>query len=120
MTPLVIPVFIAHQGCPHRCIFCDQHSITGKAAGEEHQVTPASVKKEIEGWLAHSEDREKRQVQVAFYGGSFTGLPVVRQEELLEAVKPFIEQGVVQKVRLSTRPDYVNEEISEFLKKHDR
>ncbi len=119
MTPLVIPIFIAHQGCPHRCIFCDQHSITGKAAGEEHQVTPASVKKEIEDWLAHSEDRKKRQVQVAFYGGSFTGLPVARQKELLDAVKPFIEQGTVQKIRLSTRPDYVNEEIAEFLDKHD-
>ncbi len=115
MTPLVIPIFIAHQGCPHLCIFCDQHSITGKAAGKEHQVTPASVKKEIEDWLAHSEDRKKRQVQVAFYGGSFTGLPVARQEELLEAVQPFIEQGTVQKIRLSTRPDYVNEEIAESL-----
>ncbi len=119
MSPLVIPIFIAHQGCPHLCIFCDQHSITGKAAGEEHQVTPASVKKEIEDWLAHSEDRKKRQVQVAFYGGSFTGLPVARQKELLDAVKPFIEQGTVQKIRLSTRPDYVNEEIAEFLDKHD-
>ena len=118
MSPLVIPIFIAHQGCPHRCIFCDQYSITGKTTGEEHQVTPASVKKTIADWLAHSQDRQKRQVQVAFYGGSFTGLPVARQRELLEAVKPFIEQGAVQKVRLSTRPDYVNQESAAFLKKY--
>ena len=115
MTPLVIPIFIAHQGCPHRCIFCDQHSITGKAADEVHGVSPSSVKKTIADWLAHSQDQQKRQVQVAFYGGSFTGLPVARQKELLEAVKPFIDQGVVQKIRLSTRPDYVNQEIAEFL-----
>jgi len=118
MSPLVIPIFIAHQGCPHRCIFCDQYSITGKTTGEEHQVTPASVKKTIADWLAHSQDRQKRQVQVAFYGGSFTGLPVARQRELLEAVKPFIEQGAVQKVRLSTRPDYVNQESASFLKEY--
>lgn len=115
MTPLVIPIFIAHQGCPHRCIFCDQHSITGKAAGEEHRVSPSSVKKTIADWLAHSQDQQKRQVQVAFYGGSFTGLPVARQKELLEAVKPFIDRRDVQKIRLSTRPDYVNQEIAEFL-----
>ena len=115
MSPLVIPIFIAHQGCPHRCIFCDQHSITGKAAGEEHGVSPSSVKETIADWLAHSQDQQKRQVQVAFYGGSFTGLPVARQKELLEAVKPFIDQGVVQKIRLSTRPDYVNQAIAEFL-----
>jgi histone acetyltransferase (RNA polymerase elongator complex component) len=119
MTPLVIPIFIAHQGCPHRCIFCDQHSITGKAAGEEHHVTPGTVKKSIEDWLAHSQDQKNRQVQVAFYGGSFTGLPVARQQELLEAVKPFTEKRLVQKVRLSTRPDYINEEIAGFLKKYD-
>ena len=118
MSPLVIPIFIVHQGCPHRCIFCDQHSITGTAAGEEHRVTPASVKKDIADWLAHSRDRQNRQVQVAFYGGSFTGLPVARQRELLEAVKPFIEQGAVQKVRLSTRPDYVNQESASFLKEY--
>lgn len=119
MSPLVIPIFIAHQGCPHRCIFCDQHSITGKAAGAEQQITPATVKKIIADWLAHSEDRQERQVQVAFYGGSFTGLPIARQKELLGAVQPFIDQGVVQKIRLSTRPDYVSQEIVEFLKEHN-
>jgi histone acetyltransferase (RNA polymerase elongator complex component) len=82
-------------------------------------VTQSSVKKTIEDWLAHSLDKEHRQVQVAFYGGSFTGLPIGRQKELFEAVKPFTDTGLVQEIRLSTRPDYVNKEITEFLKRYN-
>jgi histone acetyltransferase (RNA polymerase elongator complex component) len=118
MTPLVIPVFISHQGCPHRCIFCDQHTITGRTNQKDQPVTPDEVRQTIEKWLTRSGEQANREVQVAFYGGSFTGLPKLYQGELLEAVKPFLADGMVQTVRLSTRPDYVNREIVDFLKNH--
>ena len=118
MSFFVIPIFIAHQGCPHRCIFCDQLTITGHAEQEEEPVSPVTVKKTVEEWLAHSGKKVRKEVQVAFYGGSFTGLPVQRQKELLGAVKPYIDVGRVNTIRISTRPDYIDENIVAILKKH--
>ncbi len=112
--PFIIPFFIVHQGCPHRCVFCNQASITGQADGVG-QVTPSLVTAGISAWLARPRRHPEGAVQVAFYGGSFTGLPLERQAELLEAVAPFIEQGVVDAVRLSTRPDCVDAGIAAFL-----
>ncbi len=69
----------------------------------------------IKEWLARPRN-EAREVQVAFYGGSFTGLDRSRQHELLSAVQPFLEHGEVDTVRLSTRPDYIDSDRAFFLK----
>ncbi len=111
VTPFIIPFFISHQGCPHQCVFCNQHVI----AGPQEWVSAAKVREEIEHCLTWPRD-EKRPVQVAFYGGSFTGLPTERQEELLGAVQPFLVRGLVDSIRLSTRPDYIDEDTVNFLK----
>ncbi len=109
--PLIIPIFIPHEGCPHSCVFCNQRRISGftdkPVAGNDVQAT-------IRSWLARA-GSQKRQVQVAFYGGSFTALPPARQQELLDAVAPFVEQGRVQTIRLSTRPDYIDSGKVDFL-----
>jgi len=110
-TPFIIPFFIAHQGCPHQCVFCNQHVITGSS----QWLTGEMVSGEIDRCLGWPRDRT-RQVQVAFYGGSFTGLDRGRQEDLLGAVGPFIERGEVDLIRLSTRPDYVDQAKAFFLK----
>ncbi|MDA8166065.1 MAG: radical SAM protein [Desulfobacteraceae bacterium] len=109
-TPYVIPLFIPHEGCPHRCLFCNQHSITGRTS----RVTAAQARAEIETWLVRPHDR-RREVQVAFYGGTFTALSRARQEELLGAVRPYLDDGKVAAVRLSTRPDGIDGEIARFL-----
>lgn len=114
--PLVIPLFIAHQGCPHRCVFCNQESITGRGQAERRPVCAPEVTATIDTWLARSGDSHDRSVQVAFYGGSFTGLPRAYQEELLAAVHPYLAQGRVQAIRLSTRPDCIDPETVSFLK----
>lgn len=114
--PLVIPVFIPHQGCPHACIFCNQHRISGQ--GTDTFVTPSAVQDTISLWLNRDPDRSCGKVQVAFYGGSFTGLSKTRQQELLQAVSPFLYSGRVQSIRLSTRPDYIDSETVEFLRAH--
>ncbi|MBU0908941.1 MAG: radical SAM protein [Proteobacteria bacterium] len=110
-TPFIIPFFIAHQGCPHQCVFCNQHVITGSS----QWLTAELVQEEIARCLGWPRD-SRRQVQVAFYGGSFTGLERGRQEELLGAVGPFLQRGEVDLIRLSTRPDYIDQAKVRFLK----
>ena len=112
--PLVIPIFIPHEGCPHCCVFCNQRRISGFTA---RAVQAGDVQATVRAWLAR-ENSGDRQVQVAFYGGSFTGLPRGRQQELLGAVAPFVEQGRVQAIRLSTRPDCIDGGIVDFLRSH--
>ena len=118
MSLFVIPIFIAHQGCPHRCIFCDQHTITGHAKQADEPVSPMTVRKTVEQWLAHNRGERRDEVQVAFYGGSFTGIPLQRQEELLDAVRPYINAGQVSSIRISTRPDYIDEKSVATLQKY--
>jgi histone acetyltransferase (RNA polymerase elongator complex component) len=108
----VIPIFIPHEGCPHRCLFCNQHRISGQKG---RPIEAKEVQEEIQTWLSRSQHRQDA-VQVAFYGGSFTALPHARQKDLLEAATPFIQTGQVQSLRLSTRPDCLDQEQVDFLK----
>lgn len=112
--PLIIPIFIPHEGCPHRCLFCNQRQISGIAYPP---VNAAAVQAEIQTWLDRTSAAEQT-VQIAFYGGSFTALPRARQEELLTAAAPFLKSGLVQSLRLSTRPDCIDTEQAAFLKAH--
>jgi histone acetyltransferase (RNA polymerase elongator complex component) len=114
--PLVIPFFIAHQGCPHCCVFCNQHVIIGSSAAPF--LDAEQIRADIAEHLRRPRRAGRQGVQVAFYGGSFTGLPETRQRELLEAVQPFLESGEVEQIRLSTRPDYIDADIVAFLKAH--
>jgi len=109
---LVIPVFIPHQGCPQNCLFCNQVSISGQGVSGEDDVQ--LVQSTVKLWLGRS--RRQERTQVAFYGGSFTCLDNERQESLLNAVQPFIADGEVQSIRLSTRPDCIDNGVCDFLK----
>jgi histone acetyltransferase (RNA polymerase elongator complex component) len=104
-APRVIPVFIPQQGCPHACLFCNQERISGAPAV---RISGCEVAEIIRTWLGYFRDDRARSVQVAFYGGSFTGLAEKRQRELLGAAGPFLDRGEVQSIRLSTRPDYID------------
>jgi histone acetyltransferase (RNA polymerase elongator complex component) len=107
--PLVIPVFAPQEGCPHRCVYCDQGTITGVT---EPNWSTASLQAHVEAFLARS---RRYPVEVAFYGGSFTLLPATRQAFYLEAVQGLLQQGRVQSLRLSTRPDAVAVQNLGFL-----
>lgn len=108
----VIPYFIPHQGCPHQCSFCNQRSITGEEQ-KELQVE-MDIDLTIRKWLEYRKTQEP--VQFAFYGGSFTCLPRIKQEKMLEAVGPWLNNGSISGIRLSTRPDCVTREICSVLK----
>ena len=111
---LVIPIFIPHEGCQHCCVFCNQRRISGFT---EKPVTAEDVRETVQTWLERK-GPERPKVQVAFYGGSFTGLPRGRQEELLGAVASFLGQDRVQGIRLSTRPDYIDQERVVLLQEY--
>ncbi|MFC1548765.1 elongator complex protein 3 [Candidatus Omnitrophota bacterium] len=108
----VIPFFIPLKGCTHRCIFCDQVKITG-----EKMPKPANVPGKIKKYLS-TMPKTGAHIEVGFFGGSFTGLSVKMQEDFLKPVKPFVDEGIIYGIRLSTRPDLIDAEIVSFLKEH--
>ena len=108
----IIPVFVPHLGCPHACVFCDQNRISGAA----EPATPDSVRQAITQSAAFLPKGGKRQL--AFYGGSFTAIPVPEQTALLHAAKEVLDRGEIDAVRLSTRPDAVDDEALSRLRRY--
>ncbi len=102
--PFIIPIFIPHAGCPHHCIFCNQHAITGE---EQNSLTPATLQKRILSFLKYN--KHKRPVQIAFYGGNFLGQSIDKIRLLLEEAAKFVEHRKADSIRFSTRPDTVDE-----------
>jgi histone acetyltransferase (RNA polymerase elongator complex component) len=109
--PLVIPIFIPHRGCPHHCLFCNQEKISGCSRPPTEGVEVAAT---IDLWLARSSS--PAEVQVAFYGGSFTCLPPLEQEGMLAAVQPYLLAKKVDCIRLSTRPDCIDSSVCRMLR----
>ena len=105
----IIPLFIPHLGCPNQCVFCDQRTISGAL----EPVTPERVSAQIAAALPEAGEG----CELAFYGGSFTALPMETQRQLLEAARPFLRSGALSSVRLSTRPDAIRDEVCVLLKK---
>lgn len=108
----IIPIFVPHLGCPNDCVFCNQKSISGQTK----QVTKEDVKNIIEEHIKYIKKDSK--VEVAFFGGSFTGIEEAKQEELLSAAYEYIKQKKVDSIRISTRPDYIDKKILKRLKKY--
>lgn len=108
-----IPIFVPHRGCPFDCVFCNQKRITGSAS----RVTAQTVKHTISEYLK-TLPIENRRVEAAFFGGSFTGIPIEEQTELLSAAYEYIEKGRIDGIRLSTRPDYIDKNILDNLLKY--
>lgn len=106
-----IPIFIPHLGCKNDCVFCNQRSITGQLS----ETTISEVHDTTEKYLSFLKDRD---ADIAFFGGSFTGLPAEKQTEYLKAAYYYLEKGMVSGIRLSTRPDYISDEILKNLKKY--
>ncbi len=106
-----LPIFIPHLGCPHDCAFCSQKKITGVAV----DVTPSMAEQRIEEYLKTTEENSK--IEVAFFGGSFTGIDLALQEEFLKRANKFSDR--ISGIRLSTRPDYISEKILDLLEKYN-
>ena len=109
----IIPIFVPHLGCPNDCIFCNQKSISG----QKTKITKEEAKKIIDDYLKNIKN-EEAQIEIAFYGGSFTAIEAKLQEELLEMAYQYIEEGKVESIRISTRPDCIDKETLKRLKKY--
>jgi histone acetyltransferase (RNA polymerase elongator complex component) len=113
MSPLIIPIFLPYLGCRECCLFCNQ-----KATATEIP-SPSSVRSFIEASLTElPSDKKNREKQVAFYGGSFTAIYREEQIRYLKEIQPFLASGLIDSIRISTRPDALDEEILALLKEY--
>ena len=110
----IIPIFVPHLGCPNDCIFCNQKSISG----QKNNMTKEKAKKIIDEYLESIKNDEEKSVEVAFFGGSFTAIEEEKQEELLKLAYGYIEEGKIESIRISTRPDCIDKKILKRLKKY--
>lgn len=114
MAHYIIPVFVPMEGCPHQCVFCNQNKITGF----KESVTAETVRNITEEYLS-TMDHSKSTIEISFFGGTFTAIREEKQRELLEIAKEYKQKGLIDKIRMSTRPDAINEYILSYLKDYD-
>lgn len=107
-----IPVFIPEEACPNRCVFCNQHRI----AGADCAPSVDEVIAKIDAHLLTIPD--SGEVEIGFFGGNFTGIPVEGQKAYLASVQGYISSGRIKSIRISTRPDYINRDILTMLKQY--
>src|SRR4030042_5197254 len=112
-APLIIPIFLPNLGCHERCLFCNQK------AASEGLPSPSSVRNFIQSSLnGIFSDKKDREKQIAFYGGSFTAIRRDDQVCYLKEVQPFLASGLIHSIRISTRPDALDEETLSLLKEY--
>jgi histone acetyltransferase (RNA polymerase elongator complex component) len=108
-----IPIFIPMEACPFQCIFCDQDRISGRTAVPSAE----DVLSILHQYLSTIHEKNS-EIEVGFFGGTFTGLSPERQKGYFDTVLPFIKDGRIKGIRISTRPDFITPEILDFLKKY--
>ena len=106
-----IPIFIPHRGCPNQCVFCNQKTISASSG-----YSLSDIKMKIEETLSHTNENDK--IEIAFFGGSFTGIDREEMTTLLSLANRYLKLGKICGIRLSTRPDYISKEILDILALH--
>lgn len=112
MVKKTIPIFVPHKGCPNDCIFCNQKKITGVLQEQTKEEIIQTIEEALETM------QEDTCVEIAFFGGSFTAIEMKKQTELLEIAKKYMDQNKVHAIRISTRPDAINQAILDHLKEY--
>ena len=108
-----VAIFVPHAGCPHQCSFCNQRSISGKTDQPSEKDVEAAVKTAID-----SLGEKSREAEIAFFGGSFTAIKRDYMLLLLNAAEPYVKSGRFKGIRISTRPDAIDEDILNILKEY--
>ncbi len=112
MKHVNIPIFVVHMGCPNQCVFCDQRLISGTSCFLEE-----TVRAQIEQYLSVLTG-ENFETEIAFFGGSFTGIDRALMIRLLDMAEEYVRAGAVSGIRFSTRPDYISPEIISILSRY--
>ncbi len=110
-----IPIFIPHLGCPFNCIFCNQKRIASLVPAPDPDLVLDMVQSALKSLPVLSQGRE---IEVAYYGGSFTALDQDLQEKYLLALQSCLKQGAIEGIRLSTRPDFIDPSVLDLLGRH--
>lgn len=105
-----IPIFVPHEGCPFDCVFCNQRRITGNLS----KVNEKTIKNTIKEYLKTLPKKDSK-IEVAFFGGSFTGIDFDVQKRFLSTAYEFVKSGEISGIRVSTRPDYIDDKILQEL-----
>lgn len=107
-----VAIFVPHNGCPNQCSFCNQNEITGcnKKVTKDDVISAVETALHSRGYYDESE--------IAFFGGSFTGIEPEYMEMLLSTAYEYVSKGLFKGIRISTRPDYINQDILDTLKKY--
>ncbi len=109
-----IPVFVPELACPFRCVYCNQYDISGVSDVPEAGEVEGLINKHLSTMPDNN-----CHVEVAFFGGNFTGINIIKQQEYLSVARKFVKAGKIDGIRVSTRPDYINDEILKNLKIYD-
>ncbi len=88
---MIAPIFLPHLGCRQRCIYCNQHHITGKRSSH-------TVSETIRSTLAPLEE----PAEIALYGGSPLGLPFDDMARLFGLLGEYKKN--IKSVRMSAEP----------------
>ena len=107
----IIPIFIPHLGCPHDCVFCNQRKITAHIAS----VSAEDIARTVDDYMSTLSAMNLETIELSFFGGSFTGLPLKEQSAFLAIARAYKEQGVIEKVMPKVKPDTNAEEILAYL-----
>ena len=108
-----ISIFVPHIGCPNMCSFCNQRHITGKTFAPKAQEVIDAVNVAVS-----SKNYNPKTTEIAFFGGSFTAINRTYMLRLLKTAYQFVESGMVSGIRISTRPDAIDDEILLLLKQY--
>ena len=103
---------MTHVGCPHMCAFCNQHTITGNSQIPHAQDVMRICSEALD------QIKDPENTEIAFFGGSFTAVPREYMIELLEAANAYLGEGKFSGIRISTRPDYIDDEVLDILKRY--
>ena len=114
-TPLIIPIFIPHSGCLHKCIFCNQNLIANKKTKET--INKKHIDKTIKQYLKYKNKR--LEVELAFFGGNFLGLSSKNIIEMLDFAETYIHEKQINKIRFSTRPDTITKKNLELIEPYN-
>lgn len=111
----IIPIFVPHHGCPFDCIFCNQKKITGI----DTVLKGEQVEEQIKNYVKFIGEKSDKHIEIAFFGGSFTGIDIEKQKEFLYIASKWYKSGYIDDIRLSTRPDYIDEGVLSYLKEYN-
>ncbi|MBQ8210006.1 MAG: radical SAM protein [Clostridia bacterium] len=112
MKHINVSLFVPHEGCPHTCSFCNQRTISGKSK----KLTKADIDSAVS--IAIKGEYDRSNSEIAFFGGSFTAIDKDYMVYLLECAYPYVKDGYFSGIRCSTRPDAINEDILQTLKRY--